>query len=193
MLTEKELLAKVTQTHMSDTITYQKPKLPKIKNQELEELYNKIVPFVVQKSGLEDVLKHIPGKKVTIKRPEFETYAVERAETDNFEKIAGNAEEEEFVNKQLDQTLDYMLAVLPAFVVNELKKKNIDDTRLDDFILSYYVEPLKSVFPFLPVDVEYGDVITFGLNLEGLASEQVEEVQNSVSLMDNDVVKIVYK
>lgn len=193
MLTEKELLEKVTQTRLSDTITYQKPKLPKIKNQELEELYNKIVPFVVQKSGLEDVLKHIPGKKVTIKRPEFETYAVERAETDNFEKIAGNAEEEEFVNKQLDQTLDYMLAVLPAFVVNELKKKNIDDTRLDDFILSYYVEPLKSVFPFLPVDVEYGDVITFGLNLEGLASEQVEEVQNSVSLMDNDVVKIVYK
>ena len=53
MLTEKELLAKVTQTHLSDTITYQKPKLPKIKNQELEELYNKIVPFVVQKSGLE--------------------------------------------------------------------------------------------------------------------------------------------
>lgn len=193
MLTEKELLAKVTQTSLSDTITYQKPKRPKIKNQELEELYNKIVPFVVQKSGLEDVLKHIPGKKVTIKRPEFETYAVERAETDNFEKIAGNAEEEEFVNKQLDQTLDYMLAVLPAFVVNELKKKNIDDTRLDDFISSYYVEPLKSVFPFLPVDVEYGDVITFGLNLEGLASEQVEEVQNSVSLMDNDVVKIVYK
>lgn len=193
MLTEKELLAKVTQTHLSDTITYQKPKLPKIKNQELEELYNKIVPFVVQKSGLEDVLKHIPGKKVTIKRPEFETYAVERAETDNFEKIAGIAEEEEFVNKQLDQTLDYMLAVLPAFVVNELKKKNIDDTRLDDFISSYYVEPLESVFPFLPVDVEYGEVITFGLNLEGLAPEQVEEVQNSVSLMDNDVVKIVYK
>ena len=64
---------------------------------------------------------------------------------------------------------------------------------MDDFISSYYVEPLKSVFPFLPVDVEYGDVITFGLNLEGLASEQVEEVQNSVSLMDNNVVKIVYK
>ena len=96
MLTEKELLAKVTQTHLSDTITYQKPKLPKIKNQELEELYNKIVPFVVQKSGLEDVLKHIPGKKVTIKRPEFETYAVERTETDNFEKIAGITEEEDF-------------------------------------------------------------------------------------------------
>mgnify|MGYP000322994538 FL=1 len=193
MLTEKELLAKVTQTYLSDTITYQKPKLPKIKNQELEELYNKIVPFVVQKSGLEDVLKHIPGKKVTIKRPEFETYAVERAETDNFEKIAGISEEEDFVNKQLDQTLDYMLAVLPAFVVNELKKKNIDDTRLDDFISSYYVERLKSVFPFLPVDVEYGEVITFALGIEGLAPEQVEEVQNSVSLMDNNVVKIVYK
>ena len=193
MLTEKELLAKVTQTHLSDTITYQKPRLPKIKNQELEALYGKILPFIVKKSGLEDVLKQIPGKKVTIKRPEFETYAVERTETDNFGKIAGISEEEDFVNKQLDQTIDYMLAVVPAFVVNELKKKTIADTRLDDFISSYYVEPLKSVFPFLPVDIEYGDVITFGLNLEGLAPEHVEEVQNSVSLMDNDVVKIVYK
>lgn len=185
-MTEQEVLNLITTRTALDELNVTVGPL-KFKH---EQDIQKIIPFVLHKSGLDEVLRQInvsetlEPQKVEIPIAPF---------TDNFDRrkafMDKNSLEELFMN----QALDYAVNVLPIVIVNKLIKSNLHydyKKLLDQFVYDTYLKQLQEQLPNLDIEVAYGEIVTITLKAYHLTNAEKIRLHNSVQDGDIGIIQV---
>ena len=192
-MSEKELLYRLTHTGLGSLLnvtTYEL--ISRVKpSMDIKKLHNKLTAYLVHKSNISELLNiTIAGECEDITAPSLVNDYVARYESQTLTKTIINGKEVApdglgrfnqtlimDVNKYLEEELD---AILPSlvegyplvFVAHLLKhpvsKKQGVQEAINDYMMKYYIAPLKEAIPNIEVNYRVDDTVVFTIDVSKL-------------------------
>ena len=188
-MTEKELLYRLTHTSLGQLIEHQQANVEtRVKlSDDLTKLYDKLIPYLIDKSNVSELLDIIiEGEQVKLTPPNPTNQYIESYESKTLNHTVINGAQVEphrlgrynrttimdvdaYTQDELESLLPqmveaYPLAMVSAIVNSPLIERTGVGPAIDDYIQKHYIAPLKEAMPNIGVEYKINDVVVFELD-----------------------------